>query len=58
MSQLISFKKIKRETAGKHIQNTKNRRETKKYKEKHREIGFTINVACGVCLKETLTKTH
>ena len=54
MSQLLKFKKIKRETAGKHNQNTKkNRRETKKNKEKHREIGLTINVAYSVCLKGT-----
>ena len=28
----------------------KTRRETKKNKEKHREIGLTINMAYGVCL--------
>ena len=48
MSQLMRFKKIQRETHPKH------KKPEEKYKEKHREIGFTINVAYGVCLKETL----
>ena len=55
MSQLLKFKKIKRETAEKHNQNTKkNRREKKKNKEKCREIGLIINMAYGVCLRGIL----
>ena len=45
MRQLFKFKKIQRETEGKHNQNTKTRRETKKNKEKHGKIGLTENVA-------------
>ena len=39
-----------RKTQTKH---KKNRRETKKSKETHREIGLTINVTYSVCLKGT-----
>ena len=42
-----------RETQPKH---KKNRIETKKNKEKHREICLTINVAYSVCLKGTLNQ--
>ena len=51
MSQLLKFKKIKRETQEKH---KKPEEKTKKNKEKYGEIGLTINMAYGVCLRGIL----
>ena len=51
MSQLLKFKKIKRETAGKHKQNTKNQKRNKEKQRETQEKRFDYK--CGLqCLPE------